>query len=123
MWVSKAVGRPKGLPHDSPAGGLEIQEHYVRQTDAGARGERRLQVLIALFAFDVLDAAGRLLPVDGRAQAAQVLEKELAAGRVAAQTNVLARYVGQRVESQVGPIIAAAAADHGLFVRHAIVLA
>src|SRR6185436_15028839 len=50
-------------------------------------------------------------------------EEELAGGRIAPQANVLAGDIGESIKRQVGPIVATAAADDDLVLRHPISLA
>src|SRR5262249_37435861 len=104
-------------------GAAEIEKEDVGQADAGGVGDGRFDITVPLFAVDILDAGGCLLAVDGGAEAAEVLEEEFAAFGVAAEAEVLARDVGEGVELEVGPIIAAAAADHDLLFGHLVRLA
>src|SRR5437016_1535786 len=116
-------GRRDYRLHRSDSRVAKLEVHDVRKTDARLLGHWRLDVAVALFALDEFDARRRLLAVDGGAEAAEVLEEKLSRGRIAAQAEVLARDIGQSFELEVGPIVAAAAADHDLFLGHEVPLA
>src|SRR5947209_6660617 len=92
----------------------ELQEQHARQTDSRLRGNWGLHVAVAFFAFREFDARRRFFAVDRGAETAQVLQKKLAGGGVAAQSKMLARYVRQSIQLEIGPVIAPAPAHHNL---------
>ena len=102
----------------------ELQEYDARQADARlfaapalprcGRASRRPTNSMLEGAFSPLMVVPRRL---------RSLRKNLPAGRVAAQPEMLARNIRQGFQLQVGPVIAAAAAHHDLVLGHAIGLA
>src|SRR4051812_27047229 len=76
----------------------ELEEEDAGEADSGFSGDGRLDVAIAFFTVDELDAGRGFFAVDGGAEPAQILEEELAGGGVAAEAEVFAGDVREGFE-------------------------
>src|SRR5262249_13548462 len=101
----------------------ELQEHHARESDARGRRHGRFHIAVALLAIRELHARRRGRSVDGRAQAAEVLQEKLPVRGIAPQAEMLSRNIGRRIELDIGPVVAAAAAHHDLVLGHLVLLA
>src|SRR5579875_4014715 len=104
-------------------GGLEpakLQKQNPGQADPRAVRHGSLHIAVALIAVHHFDAGGNRLAVDRGAQAAEVLQIEITARRIAPQPEMLARNIRQSVQLEICPIIASAAPDYDLVLGNPI---